>query len=143
MSGEEPGLAPPSEQEDDTAVQADIKRGPEDDLLRVRSSWEFAAIVQFCRLFREVLRVKPFSADNLEAAILNPDSHRVFLNELLYKLLKKGHSQRAEDKELDLWEELLHRKLSKQWGEYFPNNPLDTTDFFSVEPQTRVRAQQK
>lgn len=103
----------------------------------LRDSWQFAAVVQFCRLFGQALKIKPFSADLLERALEQPSAHTVFLSDLVYKLLRPG-VEPASEKDVEGWHDLLQRKLSCNWSLEFESNPLQGTDFNSVTPLVRV-----
>lgn len=109
------------------------------EVAALRSNWEFAAIIQFCRMFAQSLKLRGFSAELLESAVLDPDAHRVFLTELLYKLLRPDASQGYSEGDAAAWEHLLRRKLSAQWREAFDEHAMSTTDFFGTGPTTRVR----
>ena len=108
------------------------------DIAEMRASWQFAAIIQFCRMFAPSLKLRGFSADLLESAMLDPDDHRVFLGELLYKLLRPDASQGFAEGDAAGWEHLLRRKLASQWAEAFEEHPLAQNDFFGIAPITRV-----
>ena len=109
------------------------------DVAAMRSSWQFAAIIQFCRMFAASLKLRGFSADLLESAMLDPDDHRVFLSELLYKLLRPDASQGFSEGDAAAWEHLLRRKLQAQWHDAFDVHPLTQNGFFEAAPMTRVR----
>ena len=109
------------------------------DVTAMRSSWHFAAIIQFCRMFAPSLKLRGFPADLLESAMLDPDDHRVFLGELLFKLLRPDASQGFSEGDAAGWEQLLKRKVNAQWADAFDDNPLATQDFYDVVPMTRVR----
>lgn len=104
----------------------------------LRSDWKFAAIVQFCRMFASTLRFKSFAADTLEAALLNPDNHRMFLSELVFKLLRADASQPYTEKDSEGWESLLYRKVSARWPGQFDSHPLAGTTFFEITSTLRV-----
>lgn len=110
----------------------------QEDLNILRSSWKFSSIIQFCRIFREILGLRRFSADLLESALLTPTPYRVFLGELLYKLLRRDLTQQFTEKHLELWGELLLKKLARRWRSYFAQRPLENGDFYSVDIGTRV-----
>lgn len=105
----------------------------------LRSDWKFAAIVQFCRIFAAPLRLKSFAADTLESALLTPDNHRMFLSELLFKLLRPDASQPYSEKDSEGWESLLYRKVSAKWTDHFDSHPLAGTTFFDTLSTRRVR----
>ena len=109
------------------------------DVAAMRSSWQFAAITQFCRMFAPSLKLRGFSADQLESAMLDPDQHRVFLGELLHKLLRPDASQGFSEGDAAGWEHALRRKLGAQWHEAFQEHPLGQSDFFGIAPMARVR----
>ncbi|KAK9815143.1 hypothetical protein WJX73_008682 [Symbiochloris irregularis] len=90
-------------------------------------------------MFAPSLKLRGFSADLLESAMLDPDDHRVFLGELLYKLLRPDASQGFAEGDAAGWEHLLRRKLASQWSEAFEEHPLTQNDFFGTAPMTRVR----
>jgi hypothetical protein len=105
----------------------------------LRSSWEFAAILSFARIFAAPLSLRPFSGDLLEAALLNPDDHNMFLSELLFKLLRKDTREPYTEREAYSYEEMLRKKLEARWAEAFTANPLKASDFYTVDAVTRVR----
>ena len=115
--------------------------GDVDFLQLLRESWELAAISQFCRIFSETLKIRPFSTDKLEAAILEPDEHGVFLSSLLYLLLRPAKETREPyiERESVVWEELLKRKLDAQWSQAFTAHPMAGGDFYTIDPVSRVR----
>ncbi len=98
-----------------------------------RHDWRFAAFVHFCRLFADALHLITFSADRLEAAIVEPAEHPVFLTQLLTSLL----NAKAE------WQHALWYKLRRQWREHlhfvYTGNPLEHKTFFQLTPSERVR----
>lgn len=104
----------------------------------LRSDWKFAAIVQFCRIFAIPLRLKSFAADTLESALLSPDNHRMFLSELLFKLLRADALQPYSEKDSEGWESLLYRKVSAKWPDQFDSHPLAGTSFFEITSAKRV-----
>lgn len=104
----------------------------------LRSDWKFAAIVQFCRMFAAPLRLKSFAADTLESALLTPDNHRMFLSELLFKLLRADASQPYSEKDSEGWESVLYRKVSAKWPDQFASHPLAGTTFFDITSTQRV-----
>ena len=106
--------------------------------LLLRSNWKFAAIVQFCRMFASPLRLRSFAADTLESALLTPDNHRMFLSELLFKLLRADASQPYSEKDSEGWESLLYRKVSAKWSDQFDTHPLAGTTFFEITSTERV-----
>jgi hypothetical protein len=118
---------------------------PEDDLNEeesleaVRGSWQFASLIQFCRMFAVPLKVKNFSADFLEKALMAPNDYHLWLAELCYKLLET----REQCNRQETWEKMLHDKMIKQWWDCFETNPLRTKGFFEVTPMKRVRSATK
>ena len=71
---------------------AEERAAPDDPVHELRTDWRFAAVIQFCRVFNAALKLRPFPADQLQAALLQPQEHSVFLQELVYRLLKNGQS---------------------------------------------------
>lgn len=76
--------------------ETDVGRAQHDVLARtgtvlsIHTSWQFAAIIQFCRIFGAQLGVKPFSADSLEKALLAPKEQAGrFWGEVIPKLLSR------------------------------------------------------
>ena len=104
----------------------------------LRSYWKFAAVVQFSRMFALSLKLKVFAADILESALIIPDNHRMFLSELLFKLLRADALQPYSEKDSETWETLLYKKLSAKWPEHFEAHPLAGTTFYDTTPSTRV-----
>ena len=98
-----------------------------------RHDWRFAAFIHFCRLFADALHLITFSADRLEAAIVEPAEHPLFLTQLLTSLL----NAKAE------WQHALWYKLRRQWREHlhvlYTGNPLEHKTFFELSPSERVR----
>lgn len=68
----------------------------------LRACWEGAAFLQFCRLFAAPLKLRAFSAEQLEAALLCPDDHTMFLGELLFKLLRRDTREPYTEKDARL-----------------------------------------
>ena len=89
----------------------------------LRASWEGAAFLQFCRLFAAPLKLRAFSAEQLESALLCPDDHTMFLGELLFKLLRRDTREPYTEKDAYAWEDLLRRKLDAQWPQAFTAPP--------------------
>ena len=116
-----------------------LQASPEADLDVLRRSWQFAAAVQFCRMFRTLLRIRPFSADIFERALLDPSGHRMFLSELLCKLLRPDTSAPYSEQDCDTWEELLHQRLRTSLRSAFVDgNPLADRGFYAITPSLRV-----
>ena len=105
----------------------------------LRSSWKFAAVVQFSRMFAVQLKLKVFAADILESALIIPDNHRMFLSELLFKLLRADALQPYSEKDSEVWEVLLYKKISARWPEHFAAHPLAGKTFYDITPSSRVR----
>eukprot|EP00854_Cymbomonas_tetramitiformis_P015319 gene15319-18124_t len=100
--------------------------GYSEDCEALRSSVEFAQIIHFTRVFENPLKLKPFSADRLEAALLAPGENNKFLSEIHFKLLR--HDPYANYNELDAetkWKDLLQKKLKNQSWEFWEENPLE------------------
>lgn len=114
------------------------EEGDIDFLDVLRNSWELASAIQFCRLFGGCLKVKPFSTEKLEAALLEPDDHSMFLAELLYKLLRRDTREPYTEREAFVWEDLLKRKLDAQWPQAFTAHPMPGGDFYTIDPLSRV-----
>ncbi|KAL0055404.1 hypothetical protein WJX82_000047 [Trebouxia sp. C0006] len=104
----------------------------------LRSCWKFAAVIQFSRMFAAPLKLKVFAADILESALISPDNHRMFLSELLFKLLRTDALQPYSEKDSEGWESLLYRKVSTKWPEHFESHPLLGTTFYDITPTKRV-----
>lgn len=110
----------------------------EESLQRMRSNWQFAAILQFCRIFAAKLQIKSFSADILEKALLSPWDYQVFFAELLYKLLRYNSKQPYKEEDSHVWEKLLNKKVAYKYYDLFPQNPLARKGFFELSPCKRV-----
>ena len=120
----------------DNVIESDELDLNEDDSLdAIRGSWQFASLTQFCRMFAAPLKVKTFSADFLEKALMAPNDYQLWLSELCYKLLET----REQCNRQETWEKMLHDKMVKQWWDCFETNPLRTKGFFEVTPMKRVR----
>ncbi len=104
----------------------------------LRSCWKFAAVIQFSRMFAVPLKLKVFAADLLESALITPDNHRVFLSELLFKLLRADALQPYSEKDSEAFPSLLYRKVSAKWPEHFESHPLVGTTFYDITPTKRV-----
>lgn len=132
------------QQSDDTAPPEEEPEpedpwDPETSLEQMRCSWQFASSVQFCRMFATTLKLKSFSVDILERALLIPDDFQLFLSELLYKLLRADASQPYQERDSENWEQLLKKKFSSRWFDHFDYNPVKTKSFFDLSPMRRVR----
>ncbi|KAK9858425.1 hypothetical protein WJX84_005475 [Apatococcus fuscideae] len=89
-------------------------------------------------MFGSLLRIRPFSADILERALLDPSEHRMFLSELLCKLLRPDTSAPFSERDCDAWEDLLHKKFRASWRASFVEaNPLADTGFYAISPLLR------
>ena len=137
MSGQE--LPEGLEDAEDGAGTPEAERNSDLPAL-LRASWEGAAFLQFCRLFAAPLKLRAFSAEQLESALLYPDDHTMFLGELLFKLLRRDTREPYTEKDAYAWEDLLRRKLDAQWPQAFTAHPMQGSDFFSLDPVSRVRA---
>ncbi len=116
-----------------------VESSPEAELDALRTSWHFAAIIQFCRMFKTLLRIRPFSADILERALLDPSGHRMFLSELLCKLLRPDTSAPYGEQDCDAWEDLLTQKFRASWRSAFADyNPLAEQGFYALSPSLKV-----
>ncbi len=78
------------------------------------------------------------AADILESALISPDNHRMFLSELLFKLLRTDALQPYSEKDSEGWESLLYRKVSTKWPEHFESHPLLGTTFYDITLTERV-----
>ena len=63
----------------------------------------------------------------------------MFLGELLYKLLRKERDEAYTEKAAFAWEPMLVRKLDAQWAQAFTAHPMANTDFYAIDPVSRVR----
>jgi hypothetical protein len=88
MSGRNTVRAPCTEQEEvGNKAEFPTKTTSQKDVNIFQSSWKFCCTIQFCKILKEPLALRRFSAEILEKALLNPDAHhRLFLAELLYKV---------------------------------------------------------
>ena len=122
------------------AVASDaLQSSGERDQDALQRSWQFAAVVQFCRMFGSFLRIRPFSADMLERALLEPSDHRMFLSELLCKLLRADTAAPYSERDCDAWEDLLSSKFQTSWRTAFVEaNPIADRGFYTISPLLRV-----
>ena len=99
-----------------------------------------AVVLAFCQLFGPALEIAPFSAEQLEQAVVQPREagHQAFLGKLVNALLRPGAQQPQNEQEAQGWPDKLRQKLSRSWPLNFENDPLRDTDFFSITPQARV-----
>jgi hypothetical protein len=111
-----------------------------DSLVALRSSWKFAAVIQFCRLWSSTLRLRAFSADQLERVLLEPEAYRSWIAELVHKLLRPDPSLPYVEKDSERWERQLLLRVTKRWWDSFAKNPMRNNTFFSITPMMRVRA---
>ena len=98
----------------------------------LRRRWEFAGVCHFCRMFSTDLKVKKFSSDQLENALLDPNSNQLFLTELVYRLSRENPSATPPDSKfyaresnmvMDKWGGELQRRLKTWWfKQYFEEN---------------------
>ena len=130
------GAPTSSDAEDEVQGEAD----PQRDVKQLRKSWQFASVVQFCRIFAEGLKLRAFSADYLEASLVNPEGHRMFLSELMFKLLRSNAALPYTEKDSEIWEDLLRQKMNSRWWDRWSENPLAGRDFFSISTKNRVRS---
>ncbi|CAD7703921.1 unnamed protein product, partial [Ostreobium quekettii] len=108
------------------------------ELQALRGSWRFAAFVQFCRLFEEPLRLRSYSSDTLEGALLFPEEHQVFLSEMMFKLLMPDRKKEYRPEDADRWEGLLQDRMAKRWHEWFESNPLEAAGYYEIAPMQRL-----
>ena len=127
-----------SEQPEQTSLEETEFQSVEEATALLRSYWKFAAVIQFSRMFGTPLKLKVFAADILESALITPDNHRMFLSELLFKLLRADALQPYSEKDTEGWESLLYRKMSSKWPEHFETPPLLGTTFYDISPTKRV-----
>ncbi|QDZ25214.1 hypothetical protein HOP50_16g77600 [Chloropicon primus] len=95
----------------------------------LRRSWEFAGICHFCRMFSTDLKVKKFSSDQLENALLDPSKNQLFLTELLYRLARDNPYSVPPDAKfyarestmfMEKWGAELDKRLKSWWfKQYF------------------------
>jgi hypothetical protein len=109
-----------------------------DSLVALRSSWKFAAVIQFCRLWSSTLRLRAFSADHLERVLLEPEAYRSWIAELVHKLLRADPSLPYVEKDSERWERQLLLRVTKRWWDSFAKNPMRNNTFFSITPMMRV-----
>lgn len=125
-------MAPPppaSEAEDPTPHPAQA----------LRDSWKFPAIVRFCRVFEVPLKLRQFSSDRLERALVCPAEHPAFLAELVYKLMTVDRRQPfCLDTANEKWEAMLTDKLRRFSALMTHPNPLQTQGFTDLAPAARV-----
>ena len=126
------------EQLEQTFIEEPELQSVEEATALLRSYWKFAAVIQFSRMFAAPLRLKVFAADILESALVTPDNHRMFLSELLFKLLRADALQPYSEKDSEGWESLLYRKVSAKWPEHFEAHPLAGTTFYDITSTKRV-----
>ena len=98
----------------------------------LRRRWEFAGVCHFCRMFSTDLKVKKFSSDQLENALLDPNSNQLFLTELVYRLSRENPNATPPDSKfyaresnmvMDKWGGELQRRLKTWWfKQYFEEN---------------------
>ncbi len=129
--------APSSPPTPPAALQPEDEEEP-DQIAALRSSWEFAAAIQLIRILGPVLKLRVFSSSVLEQALLAPGEFKIFLAELLYKLLRKDTNAAYADTDAEAWGALLRTKLNRQWSECFSSNPLARRGYMDVSPMTRV-----
>ena len=73
------------------------------------------AAAQFCRVFGSALKLKPFSMDQLENALLSPLTHQLFVAELMYRLLTTDGPAQPDERELETWHDRLTKKLAANY----------------------------
>ncbi len=122
---------------ENSGVFPDISQLHSEDLSALRRCWEFASVVQFTRLFSSVLKIRPFAADLLERALVQPVNHNTFISELCYKLLS-NHPEQNPSEEMQTWHERLLRWVNANWSVFFDANPLEKQNFMDALPVTRV-----
>ena len=112
----------------------------DDPVHLLRTDWRFAAVIQFCRVFSAALKLRPFPADQLQAALLQPQEHSVFLQELVYRLLKNDNQPFSLHGASAAWEDLLQSRLDRSWHSLgLAAHPLgEAGDFFLLSPSQRV-----
>jgi len=108
----------------------------------LRSSWKFPAVVHFCRVFEGELCLRQFSSDKLEASLLNPGDHSVFLSELISRLLYPARKKNDQNRRTwPTWETNLCDKVKAQWSLTMDHDPFETTQHFvEVSPGDKVRS---
>ena len=101
----------------------------------LRRSWKLAAVLQFCRMFRPALNLRPFSADMLEAALIDFDASSGF-SDLMSRLMSR---EPLPDKHPPQdWQSQLFRRVAAGWRKSFRSNPLATSTFAELSPLRRV-----
>ena len=101
----------------------------------LRRSWKLAAVLQFCRMFKPALNLRPFSADMLEAALIDSDASSSF-SDLMSRLMSR---EPLPDKHAPQdWQSQLVRRVTAGWRKSFQSNPLATSTFAELNPSRRV-----
>lgn len=108
------------------------------DVTWLRREWRFASVIHFCRTFSEALGIRPFSADELEAAIVNAGSQRLMIAELLCKLARGSAEKPITVAEAASWQQVLSERFRLKHADRFRENPLQERDWFSLSSQERV-----
>lgn len=67
----------------------------ESALAQINDMWQIPFICQFVKVFRASLNIEPFTPEELERGILNPNNSPL-ISELITKLLLKKSSARRE-----------------------------------------------
>ena len=99
------------------------KNEDEEAVEELRQSWELAAVCHFCRTFKQECKLKPFSVDLLEQALVHPETARQFIGELHHRLMDY-----AGKHDYDGWEERLQKYVNKNWFRTWEENPLGELD---------------
>lgn len=136
---EAPWVRAPVEPELGTVSEDEQQPNAETSLQDIRGSWQFACVIQFCRMFAAPLKLKNFSADFLEKALMAPRDYELFLSELLYKLLRPDATLPFIERDAENWQRMLRERVSGQWPDSFDKNPLRRKDFLDVSPMMRVQ----
>mmetsp|Transcript_6943 Transcript_6943/g.12014 ORF Transcript_6943/g.12014 Transcript_6943/m.12014 type:complete len:461 (-) Transcript_6943:372-1754(-) len=111
----------------------------EDELAELRSSFAFAQVCHFCRVFAVALRIKSLQADHLEQCILHPAANNKLTSELIYKLVRPDATRTYSEYEAESkWHEMLLHKVRSEYADFWEADPLFEGDYYAITPLQRV-----
>lgn len=112
--------------------------------VELRGMWEMAAVMNFFCVFRHIINNLPeFTMDELESAMLNPNS----MSDTIHVVLLKGVPPAARvPLRGDTWPTVLSKKFKEWWGRVaegpcplIPCQGAEVATYLEFDPPTRVR----
>lgn len=144
FSAERPPPRPSASRTGTRAVSLTLSYSVPEDRLELRNLWEMAAVMNFFCVFRHIINNLPeFTMDELESALLNPNS----MLDTIHVVLLKGVPPAARvPLRGDTWPTVLSKKFKDWWWRVaegpcplIPCQGAELATYLEFDPPTRVR----